>query len=166
MPTEPATREDFARLYAEHLDRLRAAAWRLTRSHDRTEDLVAEAFARAFEKFASFRGESAFGTWLHRILLNLVYDSTERATEEVSESLRASRGCEPDARFEARHAAARIDEALGRLSRSQREVFLMKELEGRKHAEIAARLGIAENTSKVHYFHAVKRLREELHDLV
>jgi RNA polymerase sigma-70 factor (ECF subfamily) len=162
----PGSTADFGRLYVEHRDRLLRVASGLTGSSDRADELVAEAFARAFQAFGAFRNEASFGTWIHRILLNLVYDGGKRREEELPESVAGARSRDPEVRAEAREIGARIDVAVGRLSRMQREVFLMRELDDLRHAEIAARLEISESTSKVHYFHAVRRMREELHDLV
>ncbi|MEK8023863.1 MAG: sigma-70 family RNA polymerase sigma factor [Candidatus Hydrogenedentota bacterium] len=159
--------EHFGRLYRENRDRLRGAAFRLTGSDDRADELVSEAFTRAWEHFGRFRGEASFSTWIHRILLNLVY-SIGRAREftlhedlPIADEHRHG----PHAQAEASEIRTRIDLALAELSPMQREVFLLREFEDMKHAEIAAKLGMAESTSKVHYFHAVKRLKEKLHDL-
>jgi len=158
---------EFERLYRGHQARLLAVARRLARHEEKAEDLVSEAFLRAFNGFDRFRGEASFGTWIHRILVNLLYDSRPESHAEIPETLPAGVGrSDPQVLFEARRIGARIDEALGRLSPNQRQVFLMKEFEGARHARIAGRLGFSESTSKVHYFHALKRLREELHDLV
>lgn len=158
---------EFERLYRGHQPRLLAVARRLARHEDKAEELVAETFLRAFKGFNRFRGEAAFGTWLHRILVNLLYDSRPEPHAELPETLPAGAGWgDPQILFEARRIGCRIDEALGRLSPNQRQVFLMKELEGARHTEIAARLGFSAATSKVHFFNALRRLREELHDLV
>lgn len=157
----------FGALYEEHHARLRGAAFQLTGSSDRADDLVSEAFARAWEHFGGFRGEAAFSTWIHRILLNLVYSLGRPRDLALDENMPlADRGRPgPHVRAEASEIGARIDLAITRLSPMQREVFLLRELDDMKHAEIAAKLKIAEGTSKVHYFNALKRLKEELNDL-
>lgn len=156
----------FAELYRAHRVRLHRLALKLTGRPDRADDLVSEAFLRAWRAYGKFRGEAAFGTWMHRILTNLVYDTPVRREEELPQELPAVSGSDPHADAEASLVRIRIDEALAVLSPSQRQVFLLRDVEGLRHAAIGARLGISENTSKVHYFHALKRLREELHDLV
>jgi RNA polymerase sigma-70 factor (ECF subfamily) len=159
--------EEFERLYRGQRPRLLAVARRLARNEEKAEDLVSETFLRAFTHFGRFRGEAAFGTWVHRILVNLLYDARPESHAEIPETFAAGAGrSDPHLLYESRRIAARIDEALGRLSPHQRQVFLMKEFEGERHAGIAARLGFSESTSKVHYFNALKRLKEELHDLV
>ncbi len=158
--------EEFAELYRTHRVQLHRLALRLTGEADRAEDIVSEAFLRAWRAYGKFRGEAAFGTWMHRILTNLVYDRPARRELELPEHLPATGGPDPHDRAEASLVRERIDEALAVLTPSQRQVFLLRELEGKKHAAIGAALGISESTSKVHYFHALKRLREELHDLV
>ncbi|RMH59582.1 MAG: RNA polymerase sigma factor [Candidatus Hydrogenedentota bacterium] len=163
---EAAAREFEAR-YRELKPRLFATALKMTRSSDQAEEVVAEAFYRAWRSFDRFRGEAAFGTWIHRILMNVVFDTAKRKREEEWEerSEKAEHHWEPEVHFEAAEIRIRIDSALGVLTPLQRQVFLMKEFEGMKHREIAEKLGIAEGTAKVHYFHALARLREELDDL-
>lgn len=157
---------EFAELYRTHRVRLHRLALKLTGRPDRADDLVSEAFLRAWRAYGKFRGEAAFGTWMHRILTNLVYDTPARREDELPPDLPAVSGSNPHADAEASLVRVRIDEALAVLSPSQRQVFLLRDVEGLRHAAIGARLGISESTSKVHYFHALKRLREELHDLV
>jgi len=158
--------EEFGRLYAEHRIKLRKSAYRLTGSMDEAEELVSEVFSRAFEKYGNFRSEASFGTWIYRILQNLVFDSWKKRTEELPEVIEAKPSERPDAVFERRVLAVKIDEALVRLTQTQRQVFLMRELDGMRHSEIASKLNIAESTSKVHYFNAVKRLKEELNEYI
>lgn len=158
--------DEFAALYRTHRVRLHRLALKLTGRPDKADDLVSEAFLRAWRAYGKFRGEAAFGTWMHRILTNLVYDMPTHREDELPPDLPAVSGSSPHADAEASMVRVRIDEALAVLSPAQRQVFLLREIEGLRHAAIGARLGISESTSKVHYFHALKRLREELHDLV
>lgn len=156
---------EFENLYLLHREKMRRLAWKLTRSEDKADELVSEAFARAWEGFGKFRSESSFGTWIYRILTNLVYDlgrSKDAVLQIEVESGRAT----PEAFAEAREIGTRIDAAVGKLSQQERAVFIHREIDGFRHAEIARRLGITESTSKVHYFHALAKLREELHDLL
>lgn len=159
-------RGEFDELYRAHRPKLLKLATRLTGQADRAEDIVSEAFLRAFKAYDRFRGEASFGTWMHRILTNLVFDAKPRYEDELPEDGPRATGPDPEVQAEASDIRVRIDRALTRLTSSQRQVFLLRELEGRKHAYIAAELGITESTAKVHYFHALRRLREELHDLV
>lgn len=156
---------EFEALYRRHRDGLKNVAWKLTRSEEKAEDLVAEAFARAWEGFKDFRSESSFGTWIYRIVMNLIYDQKRDRSVPLEVEVVSGRH-EPDLIAEGREIGVRIDQALTRLSPQERSVFLHRELDGMKHAEIARKMGIAESTAKVTYFHALKKLKEELHDLV
>lgn len=158
--------ERFTALYREHRDQVLAWARRFVGSGVEAEDLAAETFTRAWRNFGRFRGEAAFSTWLYSILRNLVYDRREPVQAELEAERHETERAPTEALAESRFIGARIDEAIGRLSPQQRQVFLLREFEGLKHAEIARRLGISESTAKVHYFQALKRLREELHDLI
>ncbi len=130
----------------------------------RAEDLTQEAFVRAWEKLPSFRGESAFGTWLHRLTVNVVLGrlrSSRRRRGEVmaTEELRVV----PE-RGPAREPGAGIDleRAIAALPPQARLVFVLHDVEGFRHAEIAGLAGIAEGTSKAHLHRARRLLREAL----
>lgn len=163
---EVDSKERFGALYEEYRPRALAWARRFGAQGDRADDVVSEAFEKAWKGYGRFRGEASFGTWLYQILRNTIFDGRVPRENELTAAHREREALSPESLFEGRTIASRIDAAIARLSDSQRQVFLMKEFDGMKHAEIAARLGIAVGTSKVHYFLALKRLREDLHDLV
>ncbi len=129
------------------------------------EDLVQEAFFRAFRGLKGFRGGASFRTWLASIGSNLVKDRrrqwARRPTVELAPDL-PDRSADPAGEAEAGWTAARLQEELGRLPRLQREVFLLRAQEGLEYAEISAGLGISEGSARVHFHHAVKRLKERV----
>jgi RNA polymerase sigma-70 factor (ECF subfamily) len=129
------------------------------------DDLVQESLVRAFRAVDRFRGECQFRTWLLTIGGNVLKDSARRAkrapTLPLDEDLRAPGG-DPHDRAVASEAEARLGAEIARLPRMQRDVFLLRAQQGLEYAEIAAALGTSSGAARVHYHHAVKRLKERL----
>ena len=129
------------------------------------DDLVQEAFIRAFRALDRFRGQCQFRTWLLTIGGNVLKDAFRRARRvrvvPLDEELRSTDG-DPHEQTVALEAEDRLGDALGRLPRLQREVFLLRAQQGFEYDEIAAALGTTPGAARVHYHHAVKRLKEYL----
>jgi RNA polymerase sigma-70 factor (ECF subfamily) len=129
------------------------------------DDLVQEAFIRAFRALGTFRGQCSFRTWLLAIGGNVLRDTQRRARRTrvvpLGDDLRASGG-DPHEHAVADEAEGRLLAALGRLPRLQREVFLLRAQQGLEYAEIAAALGTTPGAARVHYHYAVKRLKEDV----
>src|SRR2546422_3924646 len=129
------------------------------------DDLVQETFIRAFRGVDRFRGQCRFRTWLLTIGGNVLKDAVRRARRAkvvpLADELRATDG-DPHERAVAGEAEGRLREGLGGLTRMQREVFLLRAQQGLEYAEIAAALGTSPGAARVHYHHAVKRLKEHL----
>jgi RNA polymerase sigma-70 factor, ECF subfamily len=156
------------------------AATELVRRHARTlarflagagapeselDDLVQEAFLRAFRGVGAFRGQCQFRTWLLTIGGNVLKDAGRRwarqKTVALDEGLRAPDG-DPHEQAVAGETEGRLGEGLRRLPRLQREVFLLRAQQGLEYEEIAAALDTTTGAARVHYHHAVKRLKEFL----
>ena len=158
--------EAFARLYDQHAAKLFAVCVGLTGTREAAAALVQDTFVRAWERLTTFRGESQFGTWLHRVAVNVMLEqerSRRRRTLRV-----ASEGdlpLAPDAPLDAAVAPADVDgamdleQAIARLPDGCRRVFVLHDIAGYQHAEIATELGIAEGTCKAHLFRARRLLR-------
>ncbi|OLC04017.1 MAG: hypothetical protein AUH78_08015 [Gemmatimonadetes bacterium 13_1_40CM_4_69_8] len=129
------------------------------------DDLVQETFIRAFRAVGRFRGQCRFRTWLLTIGGNVVKDAGRRAKRAnvvpLGEDVRATDG-DPHERAVAGEAEGRLHEGVRQLSRMQREVFLLRAQQGLEYEEIAAALGTSPGAARVHYHHAVKRLKEHL----
>jgi RNA polymerase sigma-70 factor, ECF subfamily len=129
------------------------------------DDLVQETFIRAFRRVDQFRGQCQFRTWLLTIGSNAVKDAGRRAKRvrivPLDEGLRASGG-DPHEMAVAGETKQRLARGLARLPRMQREVFLLRAQQGMEYDEIAAALGTSSGAARVHYHHAVKRLKELL----
>jgi RNA polymerase sigma-70 factor, ECF subfamily len=155
----------YERLYASHGARMKNLARNLLGSSADAEDAVQETFLKVQRSIASFRGQSSFVTWTYRILINTCHDTRrsrmrkkETAQDEPSEVPRA------EARAPGAHPSLRLalERALAELTNHQRNVFLLYEVEGFRHAEIAGMLEITETASKNTLFQAKKSLRQKL----
>ena len=127
------------------------------------DDLVQDTFFRAFRRIESWRGEAGFRSWLFSIASNLLRDDYRRrkGRQMVPVQDRDLPSIDtPEGELEATEAADRIREGLVHLPRLQREVFLLRVQEGSGYEEIAAALGTTPGAARVHYHHAVKRLKE------
>ena len=154
----------FERLYRENLGRVYALCLRMTGDRADAEELTQEAFVRAWQKIGSFRGESAFSTWLHRLTVNLVlteFRTRARRRERVSLSDDLTAHDAP-ARSEAPRERVDLESAIASLPECARHVFVLYEIEGYKHDEIASMMGIASGTTKAQLHRARKLLREVL----
>ena len=127
------------------------------------DDLVQETFIRAFRSVDRFRGQCQFRTWLMTIGSNVLKDfgrrSARRTIIPLDEGVRDGAG-DPHDHAVANEAEARLVEGLKVLSRLQREVFLLRAQQGLEYDEIAAALATTPGAARVHYHHAVKRLKE------
>jgi RNA polymerase sigma-70 factor (ECF subfamily) len=127
------------------------------------DDLVQETFFRAFRALEGWRGDASFRSWLFVIGSNLLRDEVRRARGRTMLSLEdrdIPDRADPEADLAAIEAEQRIRSELARLPRLQREVFLLRVQEGAAYEEIAAVLGTTPGAARVHYHHAVKRLKE------
>lgn len=126
------------------------------------DDLTQEAFFKAFRSLAGFRGGSSFRTWLFTIGGNVLRDRQRQWKHRQVLALMPDvpdPTADPAGQAEARLAETKLQESLARLARLQREVFLLRANEGLDYREISAALGISEGAARVHYHHAVKRLK-------
>jgi RNA polymerase sigma-70 factor (ECF subfamily) len=156
----------FERLYRAHVGRIHALSLRLTADRQRAEELTQDAWVRAWEKLKTFRGESGFGTWMHRLTVNcfLVGDRSRRRRslrEELHDEL-------PEPAVEVleegftREGRMDLEKAITKLSPGARTAFVLHEIEGYSHEEIAAMSGVAAATIRAQLFRARKRLMGEL----
>jgi RNA polymerase sigma-70 factor (ECF subfamily) len=156
----------YERLYALHGAKMKNLARNVLGSAVDAEDAVQETFLKVQRSIATFRGQSSFVTWTYRILINTCYDARrsrlrkkEVTTDDDSEQAPRIEPRAPGAHPSLRMA---LERALGKLTRHQRDVFLLYEVEGFRHAEIAGMLEITEAASKNTLFQAKKYLREML----
>jgi RNA polymerase sigma-70 factor (ECF subfamily) len=152
----------FEQLYRTHLPRVHSLVRRLAGGRD-TDELTQDVFVRAWQKLGTFRGDSAFGTWLHRLAVNVVIERFR------ADSARRTRFHDGEAIFETlaappRHRETSLDfeAALEKLPDGAREIFVLHDVEGYKHHEIGSLLGISAGTSKAQLHRARMMLRKHL----
>ncbi len=129
------------------------------------DDLVQETLFRAFRALDSWRGESSFRSWLFTIGGNVLRDEFRKRKGRQMlplEDRDLPDRADPAADLAASEAEQRVRDGLATLSRLQREVFLRRAHQGADYADIAAALGTSPGAARVHYHHAVKRLKELL----
>jgi RNA polymerase sigma-70 factor (ECF subfamily) len=127
------------------------------------DDLVQDTFFRAFRALGTWRGDASMRSWLFSIAGNLLRDEFRKRKGRQMLSLEdrdLPDRADPFADLAAAEAEQRVRQGLARLPRLQREVFLLRVQEGSEYAEIAAALGTTPGAARVHYHHAVKRLKE------
>jgi RNA polymerase sigma-70 factor, ECF subfamily len=156
----------YERLYAQHGAKMKNLARNLLGNPLDAEDAVQETFLKVQRSIATFRGQSSFVTWTFRILVNTCHDArrSRLRKKEVSTDTAAEESPRPEPRAPGSHPSLRLalERALATLTRHQRDVFLLYEVEGFRHAEIAAMLEISETASKNTLFQAKKNLRQML----
>jgi RNA polymerase sigma factor (sigma-70 family) len=155
----------FQRLYHLHVGRVHGAVYRLAGyDHARAEDLTQDAFIRAWQKLPGFRHESAFGTWLYRLAVNLaLMDIRARGADPVSmldDDHLPDNGDTPFCAAEREE----LERAVALLPPRARAVLVLHDIEGWKHEEIGAELGMAVGTSKAQLHRARGLMRKVLGD--
>ena len=150
-------------LYRKHVGRVHALCLRMARDRSEAEDLTQETFIRVWERLGSFRGQSAFSTWLHRVTVNVVVSELRRRGR-WRERASVQEGAEVGVAKPAFSAGGDLDleRAIAALSPRARLVFVLHDVEGYKHGEIAGLTGLAVGTCKAHLHRARRLLREEL----
>ena len=155
----------FAGLVRRHQRRAYAVARAVVLSHDDAEDAVQEGFLHAFRALSRFRPEQAFGAWLHRIVANAALDIARRRKVRDADQLPESLASPHRDPAESEELRTRLASALQSLGPRQRSVIVLHDVEGYKHAEIGALLGIPEGTARSDLHHARTHLRKLLGDL-
>jgi len=160
-------RRAFERLYRLNVNRVYSVCVRMTADRARAEELTQDIFVRAWDKLALFRGESAFSTWLHRLAVNHVLNerkSESRRQTRVDESVedvdvlpnaRSLRDPSPGLSMD-------LESAIAGLPPGARKVFVLHDVHGYTHEEIAGMLGVTSGGCKAQLHRARLLLREAL----
>jgi RNA polymerase sigma factor (sigma-70 family) len=162
-------RSAFESIYRRHVNRIHALCLRLCGDADLAEQLVQDAFVRAWLKLPAFRGQSGFGTWMHRLTVNLVLDrqrtrARRKRREMTMDPLSDPPATALDMSIPSAPIGERIDleHALTLLADGARTAFVLYEIEGHGIREIATLMRVSEGTVKTQLFRARNRLREVL----
>jgi RNA polymerase sigma-70 factor (ECF subfamily) len=155
----------FEELYARHNRRVYSLCLRMTGNTSEAEDLAQEVFIQLYRKIGSFRGESAFTTWLHRLTVNQVLMhfrkrgvKLEQTTDDGETPVQIVQGTQDPARMPVVDRIA-LDAAVAQLPPGYRTVFILHDVEGHEHEEIARLLGCSVGTSKSQLHKARMKLR-------
>ena len=158
----------FEELYRQHAGRLYNMAFRMAGSSQEAEDLLQEVFLHAYRKLGSFRGDSSLGTWLYRLGMNQCLDylrGRQAKMKQATDSLDDEGAAELAAPMSPTPIAVNrldLERAIGRLPQGCRAAFLLHDVEGFEHNEVARILGVSEGTSKSQVHKARMKLRTML----
>jgi len=159
-------RGPFEELYRRHYRRVYALTLRMMGNPTEAEDMTQEVFLQLFNKIGMFRGESQFTTWLHRMTVNQVLmhfrkksTRSELLTDEGETPVQIVKGTENPGTMPVIDRIS-LERALGQLPPGYRTVFVLHDIEGYEHYEVADMLGIAEGTSKSQLHKARLKLRQ------
>ena len=152
----------FERLYRGHVTRIHSLVRRMVGGEQDADELVQDVFVRAWQRLSTFRGEAAFGTWLHRLAVNLVLNAQKSAARgrklfDDDAAIEFASG-----RRETPEAAMDLEQALKLLPKGARQIFVLHDVEGFLHEEIADMLGVATGTSKAQLHRARMLMRKHL----
>lgn len=152
----------FEQLYRANVDRVYGLCLRMTGERSEAEDCVQEAFIQAWNKLDKFRGDAAFGTWMHRVAVNVVLGRMRKSKRE-QDRIRAVSEVAPAREAIADDGELRdLEQAINELPRGARHVFVLHAVYGYSHGETGDMLGIAEGTSKAQLNRARRLLTQQL----
>ncbi|MFN2564558.1 MAG: RNA polymerase sigma factor [Gemmatimonadaceae bacterium] len=161
----------FGELYRQHAGRVFALCLRMSGDRTQAQELMQDVFVRAWERLGSFRGEASFGSWLHRLAVNVVLagartDRRREARVALAEDLAAAEAGGHRTRGGVGTAdpgiAIDLERAIAALPPGARSAFVLHDVEGFSHAEIAELCGLAEGTIRAQLHRARKLLMEAL----
>ena len=168
----------FEELVARHRDKIYARAYSMMRNEEEAVDLSQEAWVKGWQRLKQFQGESSFGTWMTRIVINLCLDQLRKQkrqrTESIEELNEGSGGVErqmpvvtinPTAGLERGELRQRIDRALGQLSYEHRTVLILHEFQEMEYKQIAKTMDCSIGTVMSRLFYARRKMAALLADL-
>ena len=163
-------RRAFERIYRANADRVFSVCMRMVGDRSRAEELTQDVFVRAWQKLELFRGESAFSTWLHRLAVNLILNDRKTARREAARTdsgiedvdvlpMRRTQGPDGDT---SPALSMDLETAIATLPPGAKKVFVLHDVEGYTHEEIAGMLGVTSGGCKAQLHRARMLLREVL----
>jgi RNA polymerase sigma-70 factor (ECF subfamily) len=151
-------------LYELHVDKVYRLAWRMAGDATQAEDLTQDAFIRAFDRLADYRGDAPFGAWLHRVAVTVILSALRKrkrvqSIESLRDDLEPLGAATPGTDHELKR---RLATAVDGLDDPHRMVFVMHDMEGFTHQEIAAAMDTPVGTAKARLSRARRKLRDAL----
>lgn len=171
--------EAFDALVVKYSPRLYGLVYNMTANHEDTNDLLQDAFAKAYRAIAGFRGKSSFYTWIHSIAVNMTInflkkrgkrrfhmslDDVDLRIEDDKEFIELTATTNPVREADLAELQQRLNEAMMKLSHDHRAVVTMFDIQAMPHAEIAKILGISEGTVRSRLFYAHRQLQNYLEE--
>lgn len=164
-------RRAYTELMRRYQDKVYWVARRMVGNHADADDIVQEAFVKAFLNLGDFRGDAGFYTWLYRIAVNLSLNALRKRhvvnylrESEIAQKVFPPAAEDPHRDLEAKDLESRLDRAVSRLPDKQRAVFVMRYYEGMSYDEIASVLKTSVGGLKANYFHALRKVQRYLND--
>jgi RNA polymerase sigma-70 factor (ECF subfamily) len=162
-------RRAFERLYRSHVDRIYSLCARMVGDASRAEELTQDVFVRTWEKLGQFRAQSAFGTWLHRLAVNVVLNDRQverrrrdRHEEGVEDMDTLAHGDARPHEVEVPGLSIDLEQAIATLPPGARKVFVLHDVQGYTHEEIGEMLGVTAGGCKAQLHRARMLLRASL----
>jgi RNA polymerase sigma-70 factor (ECF subfamily) len=163
----------YQQLVETHVRRVYSLALKYTGRHQDADDVAQDAFIRAYKSLDSFKGDSAFGTWVYRIAVNCCLTLKRKQSkwgesldEEFASHIEDKSALDNERITQSRQTKELVSEAMQKLSPQQRAIFVMKYLQQKTIREIASVLDCAEGTVKQQLFRAVRKMRNQLSPLM
>ena len=171
--------EAFDALVVKYSPRLYGLVYNMTANHEDTNDLLQDAFAKAYRAIAGFRGKSSFYTWIHSIAVNMTInflkkrgkrrfhmslDDVDLRIEDDKEFIELTATTNPVREADLAELQQRLNEAMMKLSHDHRAVVTMFDIQAMPHAEIAKILGISDGTVRSRLFYAHRQLQNYLEE--
>ena len=152
----------FEKLYRAHVNKVYGLCLRMTGNPSEAEDCTQDAFIQAWNQLSRFRGDSAFGTWLHRVAVNTVLGRMRKSRRE-QDRIRAVSDVAPRPELMGDDGELQdLEQAINELPSGARHVFVLNAVYGYSHSETGDMLGIAEGTSKAQLSRARRLLAQQL----
>jgi len=165
---QAGNRHAFEQLYRRHCGKIYALCWRMCGGDKAlAEDMLQDAFVRAWNKLHLFRGDSKFGTWMHRLTVNVILSDKRIRVKRLQREQELSEGIERTMVGERDVSAGLrkdLEAAIAGLPERARTVLVLYDIEGYRHAEIADITGMAVGSSKAQLHRARKLVRQALQD--
>lgn len=152
----------FESLYRAHVDKIYGLCLRMTGNVAEAEDCTQDAFIQAWNKLDKFRGDSAFGTWMHRVAVNTVLGRMRKSKREHDRVQAVSDVVDAPESIGDSSSLRELEEAMNKLPRGARHVFVLHAVYGYSHDETGGMLGIAAGTSKAQLHRAKRLLAQQL----
>jgi RNA polymerase sigma-70 factor (ECF subfamily) len=152
----------FEVLYRLHIDKVYGLCLRMTGNASEAEDCAQDAFIQAWTKLDKFRGESAFGTWMHRVAVNTVLGRMRKSRREQDRIRAVTEVSSVPESIGDNGGLRDVELAINELPSGARHVFVLHAVYGYSHGETSGMLGIAEGTSKAQFHRARRLLSQQL----